>query len=124
MCSSQKSQKSEVINIDEDTDNSPSKQLHMRKNLEESSFLPDHVPVAKSEKKRKIIKKVRFHDYEPEHVESMSDYEQSSEEFKVKQTRKRQMIDDSFESEHIQPRSKRPKLEEQVKKTYTEDHSS
>lgn len=54
-----------MINLDEDTDYSPSKQF-LRKNLEESSFLPDQVIPAKIEKKKNIIKKVRFHDDEPE----------------------------------------------------------
>ena len=63
--SSQKSIKSnteeQVITLYEDTDYSPSKQF-LRKNLEESSFLPDQVIPVKQEKKRNIIKKVRFHD--------------------------------------------------------------
>jgi hypothetical protein len=55
-----------VINLDEEeyTDYSPSKQF-LHKNLEESSFLPTVIP-AKIEKKKNVIKKVRFHDDEPE----------------------------------------------------------
>jgi len=47
--SSQKSQKSNenaVINLEEESEYSPSKQF-LRKNLEESSFLPDQVIPAK-----------------------------------------------------------------------------
>jgi hypothetical protein len=49
------------IAIDEDEpDYSPNKQF-LQKNLEESSYLPQIIP-QKQEKKKDIIKKVRFHD--------------------------------------------------------------
>lgn len=56
-----------VINLEESIDDSPSKHSrNMQYMKEESSFLPDQiVPPSKVEKK-KIIKRVRFHDDETE----------------------------------------------------------
>jgi len=56
-----------VINLDEDDDilDTPGKQKFMSHNKEESSYLPMNVNPEKLAEKKKIIKKVRFHDDDP-----------------------------------------------------------
>lgn len=106
--SSQKSQKSNneepaVIDLDEDDiDYSPSKQF-LRKNLEESSFLPDQVIPAKIEKKKSIIKRVRFHDDEPEQ-QSFDDEDEEIEtsSYEVRVAKKRQVTRSTAEIEELE----------------------
>jgi hypothetical protein len=105
--SSQKSLKSNnddepaVINLDEEeyTDYSPSKQF-LHKNLEESSFLPTVIP-AKIEKKKNVIKKVRFHDDEPEQSYYDEDEEQESS-YEVRVAKRRQVTRATAEIEELE----------------------
>ena len=83
--------------------------------------MPNHVPPPKVENKKKVIKKVRFHDDEPENDSPDEEDEDFSEEFQVRVGRKRPYIDDS--NDQIQLRSKRLKTEEQPKRIVSEESS-
>ena len=76
-----------VINLDdeleEDPPLSPSKQKYFQQLREESSFLPDVVKVQKE--KKKIIKKVRFHDYPASaDKESLTEENEDDSDFEVR----------------------------------------
>ena len=92
-----------MINLDEEeyTDYSPSKQF-LRKNLEESSFLPDTVIPPKIEKKKSVIKKVRFHDDEPEQSFAEEDEENESSSYEVRVAKRRQVTRASAEIEELE----------------------